>query len=376
MTPRWALPVLAAAAALLLPALANAYPQFQLSTGNARCNQCHYSPTGGGLLRSWGRYEAAATVSRGGEGGFLHGLWTPPEYLDLGGDFRFAGMVNDTGSADGAELDVFPMQGDLYVLGTVGDVYAYVSAGLAGSVRDSEASIGDRFWSREHWLMWQPSTEGLYVRAGRYYAPQGLRLAEHPTFVRRYLGLNLYEETYNVSAGMVKEEWELHVTAFTPDFLRDPVGHDGSGGSVYYERRMDEDGTWLLGAQARASFGDHDARFLGGAVGKVWLESLDVLVMGEADVVRQTFDVDGGDRTWLTSYLGATWFPVQGIMGTVAWEHHDPDLRVADTRRDALDLQLHYFPIAHLELLFWGRHQLVAGEDDATTAMLQVHYYL
>ena len=54
--------------------VAHAYPQFQLSTGAVRCSQCHYSPTGGGLINGYARYEVGEEISTlGGNGDFLHG---------------------------------------------------------------------------------------------------------------------------------------------------------------------------------------------------------------------------------------------------------------------------------------------------------------
>src|SRR6185503_17793028 len=63
---------------------ASAYPQFQFSSGTTRCNQCHYAPGGGGLITSGGRDESGDTISSfGGNGGFLHGAWSPPSWLAL-----------------------------------------------------------------------------------------------------------------------------------------------------------------------------------------------------------------------------------------------------------------------------------------------------
>ena len=39
---------------------ARAYPQWQLSTGAARCNQCHFAPAGGGLINSYGQIGRAS----------------------------------------------------------------------------------------------------------------------------------------------------------------------------------------------------------------------------------------------------------------------------------------------------------------------------
>ena len=54
---------LVAGGLFLAPRSAQAYPQFQFSSGTQRCAQCHYSPAGFGLLTSWGRDEAADTLA-------------------------------------------------------------------------------------------------------------------------------------------------------------------------------------------------------------------------------------------------------------------------------------------------------------------------
>ena len=42
---------------LFVAGSAHAYPQFQLSTGAQRCNECHFAPAGGGLLNAYGRED-------------------------------------------------------------------------------------------------------------------------------------------------------------------------------------------------------------------------------------------------------------------------------------------------------------------------------
>ena len=41
--------------------------------------------------------------------------------------------------------------------------------------------------------MWRPAALGPYVRAGRFFAPFGLRLAEHYAYVRRDTGYNRWK---------------------------------------------------------------------------------------------------------------------------------------------------------------------------------------
>src|SRR4051812_48377629 len=81
---------------------ARAYPQFQFSSGTTRCGQCHYSPSGGTLISSWGRDEAGDTISLGGDGSFLHGVWAPPAGMALKADVYSPGAAHDRG------IDVIP----------------------------------------------------------------------------------------------------------------------------------------------------------------------------------------------------------------------------------------------------------------------------
>src|SRR3954465_8855310 len=89
---------------------AEAYPQFQFSSGTTRCSQCHFSPAGGGLITAWGRDESGDTISLGGDGAFLHGAWSPPSWLALGADLRLAGIRTTDGGTESPQSAWFPMQ--------------------------------------------------------------------------------------------------------------------------------------------------------------------------------------------------------------------------------------------------------------------------
>jgi hypothetical protein len=207
--------------------------------------------------------------------------------------------------------------------------------------------------------------------------PQGLRLAEHPSYTRRYAGQNLYVQPLALSVGHVTNEAEYHVTLHTRDPLRClDLACATFGAAGYYERRLGE--TWVVGAQARAAFFDEDrggegARYVAGALVKKWLAGPEVLLMGQLDVGLQTIPSADYSNKQLTALAGATWFLTRGVSLTGAGEAYLEDVGTPDTERYAGVLELQYFPIAHTEVVLYNR---LVGAGDAFVSMLQLHYYL
>lgn len=375
--------VLAAAAAVIVLAggnRADAYPYFQLTTGTKRCNACHYSPSGGGLINGYGRDAASTDISMAGNGDFLHGVWLPPEWLDLGMDYRGAAIWKND-DVEGSRVAAFPMQFDLYTRAKLADRISFnFIAGFRGQARTTEGdSVVKRLVSREHFITWKPRSKNkYYLRAGRYFAPYGLRLPDHTTYVRRYLGFHTLEESYNVSFGSVTNDREYHATVFAPAPTFLGAGPRRYGYTGYYEKRI-RDGKAAWAAQTRIGFSADDAVYMVGGVGKWWLENLKVLLLGELNVGMQTFDVDGADaRPQLAGYLGATYIPIKGLMLTGAVERYTSDLNIKGTERDAATLMLQVFPYAHFELILLGKLEFQGSElgEPDRLGMFQLHYYL
>jgi hypothetical protein len=279
------------------------------------------------------------------------------------------------------------MQAELYGRAAFGDsgISLYVAGGLRGATRASQTGAlihSTELISREHYLMWKPSATGPYVRLGRFYAPYGLRMAEHIYYVRRFTGFNLYEETYNLSGGYLDENWEVHATAFTkppagfPGVLQS-VGVRGNGGAIYGERRFAS--IAAVGLQGRVVVNSDQRVSQGGGIAKLWVEPAKVLLMGELNLIRH--DVTTGVAfNQLTSFLGGTFIPIKGLMVGLAAERYQEDLRIATTAHNAFDLQIQLFPWAHCEVYMLGRYLMTGSAqsdgDQGSLAMLQLHYYL
>ena len=364
---------------------ARAYPQWQLTSGSVRCNECHYNPGGGGLINSYGRDAVGDQLSTfDGDGNLLHGKVTPPRWLALGADLRGAFVANGVQDPNGATVAAFPMQADVGARVAIPRGISFMATvGLRGITRDPDVDVtgqelqpgsASRFISREHYAMWQPEAQGRYVRMGRFFAPYGLRFAEHVLYIRRDLGFDQLEETYNLSAGYTYQKWELHVTAFAPDFVR-RIGSDEKGFAGMYERRLLDDRLALAG-QARIADGPGATRFMWGGVGKLNVERLRTLFLAEVDVVHIRFDdpVVG----WTMQVVGAAGvavLPARGVVATLLAERNQIDVNVRGAAWTAATALVNWFPYPHFELQVMGRLQFPAGLPAAKTLFAQAHYF-
>ena len=351
---------------------AAAYPQFQFSLGEERCSACHLAPSGGGLINDYGRDEAGSTISRGGDGRFLHGLWTPPSWLALGGDERFA--LGDKQLAGRNERLAFPMQLDIYARVTADHLSFAITAGVRGAARDPTPPLFERLTSREHYVAYD---RGDYsVRVGRFFPVFGLRLADHTAYVRRFLGFGLLEEPYAFEASQLGDHSETYVTGFVPqplDLLG--AGYRAKGVAVSHERRFAEDRA-LLGGQARVAVSPDESRLTLGSFGKWWMREAELLWLAELDGQRQWFD-HGPGRNQVAGYLAAAKWLTRGVLVTGALHVWDPDIALRASSRAAAELDVQYFPRAHIEVHLLTRGSGQGNNFDAPgfLALLQLHYY-
>jgi hypothetical protein len=364
---------------------ARAYPQWQLSSGAARCNQCHFAPAGGGLINSYGRDAVGDQLSTfGGNGAFAHGAVTLPTWLALGADLRGAFVANDVQGPGGSEVAVFPMQADLSARIALPAGFSVAAiGGLRGQVRDPDVLVPlqnyqpvstSELVSREHYLMWEPEATGPYLRVGRFFAPYGLRMAEHILYINRDLGFDELEETYNLSGGMIYPNAELHLTLFAPDFVRH-IGSDEKGVAAYMETRFHDD-TVALAGQMRLAVAPGVTKLMTGAVGKVYLEHLRTLLLGEVDLVNRVFtNVGDTVRAQIVGAAGFAVLPISGVMVTLLGERNQIDVGFPDAWT-AGTLLINWFPYAHFELQLMERLQFPTGGSPAETVFFQAHYFL
>ncbi len=352
---------------------ASAYPQFQLAK-DATCTGCHLSPAGGGQLSENG-LNVAETISQWGTAPeFLYGLVPAPPWLSLGGDLRSAAGLS--GSPDRRWVK-FPMQAEIYADAHTGGLSVHVTAGA----RDPEyqRTAATLFGSREHWVQWQQhpgETEGMVVRAGRFMPVFGLRLAEHPAYVRRFGGTPLYGEAYGASASYVRSNSEVHATGFHRDPLLSTTQTRGNGGALYAELRIMSKTS--VGVEALHERTTDDRRTHVGATAKHMFERPQILLQGELQVVHQKV-LAGGINNQLVAYVMGSYFLGDTVMIDLACQAYAPNLGLRYLDQEAVDLNVHWFPTSHVEVILTNRFQMLelgAGGNSSGYSLLQLHYRL
>jgi hypothetical protein len=355
----------------LLASRADAYPQFQL-TRDTTCNACHISATGGGLLNENGLNTAEGISTFGTAPEFMYGKITTPSWLSVGGDFR--GLSGFFASPQKYLLTV-PMQADLYGHATYDHFAAQVTLGYRPPQDGNRALT--TLWAREHYLTWESNPgerEGIAVRVGHFMPIFGLRLVEHPTYIRRFGGTPLFGETYAAAASVLNEHYEVHVTGFIKDPTMDPVV-DANGAAAYGEVHLGE--RTLIGGGGMFHQFDWKHTYRAALTAKHYLPTPNMLVQAEAQFVYDTF---GGNAVrGVIGILMASYWPTDAIMVDLALNHYDPNLRVLGLDRDAADLNIHWFATSHLEAMLVSRLEVVDWSHDNPNSgwvMAQVHYRL
>ncbi len=356
---------------------ADAYPQFQLS-GDQTCTGCHISPAGGRLLNENGLAVAESQGQLTAAPEFFYGNVPTPTWLTLGGDLRSAGGFIATPEK---VLAYFPMQIELYAAATFGNFSLHANVGPRPAQFGNKNAT--RVWSREHYLMWQQEaggTEGVYVRAGRFMPVFGLRLAEHPLYVRRYGGTPLFADTYGLHAAYVSSKFEVHGTGFIEDPLISPVSHD-TGGAAYAELRVTP--TAAVGAEAMITKRPDAKEYRYGITGKL-LVADKVLLQTELQFVNTVIDTtatnpDGGAPLQIVGLLMGSVPLTNFLLLDVGIGHYDSNIRIKDLDRDCVDMNLHYFLDSHLEIVLNTRFEMIGfgkGGPSGGYSLVQLHYRL
>lgn len=231
------------AAALPFASRAGAEPEL-LSKQYTRCTSCHISPTGGGLLSSYGRSLSSRELSLSGnrqpvdpdnaapdpEAQFLWGaLGDSLGPLQLGVELRPSHLRSSFGDFTSTRNIV--MNADIVA---AVETHGWTFYGEAGR----EPSPKPKFGSYEHWAGYQ-SESGLGFRVGRFFPAYGVRFADHTAYNRANLGFDKYDQVYGLELSRSTSKSLVQVT-LAPGMAKF-IGDDSRGRSFNASARWQLD---------------------------------------------------------------------------------------------------------------------------------------
>lgn len=349
-----------------------AYPEL-VRHGYTNCTACHLSPSGGGVLTSYGRElskEIVSTWSRDGEQSFAHGALSPNDKIVLGAFVR--GLQAQRESESKVEGRFILMQADVEA------AYNAEKWVLDGTIGRQEIRSGlssdSRLFSRRHYALYRASDE-VSVRAGKFLRSFGLNDPNHNLYVRRDLNFGFDTETYNLELAYLGENWSSYLTYVDGGLNQDKYsqlkenGLAWSSSYFFFEKQK-------LGFSVYQGEDDSNKRWV---AGPWWVFSFPakLFLLSEVDFQGKTIKATSKTQQGfvMSHRLGYEWF--QGFIPFLSFDKKYLDRDDPSTEQDAVGLGLQFFPRPHFELVAgWQKEKLIQANKNSDLLWLMLHFYL
>ena len=340
-----------------------AYPELSRH-GYTNCNACHLSPSGGGLLTSYGRElskESLSTWSKEGEQYFAYEALKPNEKVLLGAYVRGLQVLQITPDVETARTIL--MQAD-------------AEAGYNEKKWAADASIGrqeirsglnsdGRLFSRRHFVLYRID-DNWTVRAGKFLRFYGLNDANHNLYVRRELGFGFDTETYNLEVSSLGENWAVYLTYV--DGLKEQA--ETISASYFFNEKQ------KIGFSIYRGEDSVNRRLLGGPWGIISIMPK-IFLLSEFD--WQSKEFKSGQPTqkgYVTSNrLNYEW--VQGLINFLSFEKKYLNSDDPNSEQNSYGIGLQFFPRPHIEMVAsWQKEIVISTNSPSDLYWLMLYFYL
>jgi len=346
-----------------------AYPEMSRH-GYANCTACHVSSNGGGILTPYGRQlsqELLSTWGKEEESKFLYGAFHPPDWLNLGGDFRAVQTYLNSPKVEQGKF-IF-MQADLEAAVSLKKWQLVTTMGRQEPTTFNPA--GGTIFSRRHYVNYRP-TDQLSLRAGRFQTAFGINTADHMIVTKRGLRFDEGSETYNVEAAWLGDDIDTFVTAVfgrpdAPQLNLDKGVAIRSG--VFLGERFKTGLSYFYGVN------DLGKRHLIGPYGILGITPR-FFVLLEIDF--QNNRPQTGELQWgAVNYLRVNYEVFRGVHAYVTQELSKLDFSNSKNTTEAYGIGLQFFPRPHLEIqvTYQKSRMLAASTSFSDFAWVLFHFY-
>lgn len=359
--------------ALLYFQSALAFPEM-VRHGYVNCTACHVSPSGGGALTPYGRElsrEILSTWGREKEPGFAYNWFQksePKESLRTGGDIRIAQVYRENPRTKRATL--IPMQADVEAGVDDGKHAAVVAVGLRAGERARTRDL-NQFFSRRHYFLTRP-TEQSSIRVGKFMKSYGLNIADHIVSIRRDLGWDYGNESYNLEYANLGEKYSYYLTL---------VSDDPEETRVVREHGAAATGSIFLWEDSKVGFSYYYGRGANTVArdvfGPYWILSLTHKLFWMTEFDWQLKAPLNAERT--SGYVAFSRVYYEAFKGFLPFAQVDVsnlNLEVAAQKRQAYGIGLQWFPRPHWEVMGLLSQEKLAGSKFDQFHWLMLHFYL
>lgn len=177
--------------------------------GYFTCIACHVSPSGGGVLTPYGKSVSSELMSTWGTAKRSGFFFTNnedesknPPWFRANAFLRGVQVRRDTPSVESARF--IPMQADLET-GVDYEKWAAIVALGFRSKDPRESTDLNEFFSRRHYVLYR-ATDSLALRAGKFMFSFGLNMPDHIMAIRRGLGWDQGNDSYNLETSYFTEK--------------------------------------------------------------------------------------------------------------------------------------------------------------------------
>lgn len=359
---RFCRPLFAALALAVATAPTLAEPYLAVRAG-AHCSACHLNPTGGGLRTNFGTAYGIGQLPAEAIDGAADWTGSVGGRLRVGGDLRVNLSAVDAPNRD-EEYAFGRDEALLYA------EFALLPDRLSFYV-DQRVAPGTAL-NREAYLFLRSPENAWHLKAGRLFAPYGLRLEDDSAYTRQFTGISMASSDDGIEVGWQRgpgavqlavtngngggaennkgKQWSLHAT-HVAEAWRVGVGYNFNDGVDRQDRSLSN-------------------LYLGLRTGPVaWLAEADY-------IVDDTFPT--GRRKQALGLVEANLALARGHNLKLTYEYFDPDTRLDEDQRNRGSLVWEYTPIPFLQVRTGFRVSDGIPQNDLENqkeAFLQLHLY-
>ena len=364
---------------LLLSTRAMAVPEVA-RYGHFTCVSCHVSPSGGGMLTSYGRVFAVEKLSTWhfvGEERPLYGLMPTTNTVTIGGDSRWMSYQS---KSDTSQLSKFwRMQSDLSIGGHYGPVWLSVTGGTKPAGPFDDQSEHQQATLRGYAARVDLFSEHVTVRAGLFMPKYGLMIEDHTAFIRSVTGLGPTAEQTQIEATYQADQFEVTAAGLIVDNSNDRKGRSRAGvnlgGAVFLAGRHRLNLNLL--STSLTQDGNQSQQTAFGTSGTLTLTRI-FYGMYEVDRVTNSQSQSGSTQTtaMMTSYLRAAAHVFKGVDPFVQHEYLNSDVSQSNAVTQKLGGGANWYPRPHFQMegrVF--RITQAATNSSSTESDMVLHYY-